>query len=259
MNYGLYISASGALNAVHRQDLHSSNLANLNTVGFKPDIATTRQRDAARVEDSLGYLPSNVMLERLGAGVMAAPTRTDFTQGTIRSTDNELDLAIRGDGFFTLLAEEGEAGNSVRFSRDGRFTLNATGRLVSATTGMPVAGTNGQPIRLSGTGPVTVEHDGLIVQNGETVAALSLTSLPNRNALRKGPDGLFVADLTQLAGRRPASGHIEQHAVEEAAVNEIDALMAIESASRDAQANLGMISYHDRLLDQAINRFARVS
>ncbi|MFG0259151.1 MAG: flagellar hook-basal body protein [Phycisphaerales bacterium JB041] len=258
MNYGLYISASGALNAVHRQDLHSSNLANLNTVGFKPDIATTRQRDAARIEDDLGYLPSNAMLERLGAGVMAAPTRTDFSQGVIRSTDNELDLAIRGDGFFTLIAEQDTTGNRLRLSRDGRFALDGTGRLVSATSGMPVAGTNGQPIRLSNDGPVTVEADGTIVQNGETVASLSLTSIPDRGSLRKGPDGLFVANHAQMANRRPAAGHVEQRAIEEAAVNEIDALMAIESASRDAQANLGMISYHDRLLDQAINRFARV-
>lgn len=258
MNYGLYISASGALNAVHRQDLYSSNLANLNTVGFKPDIATTRQRNAARVEDDLGYLPSNTMLERLGAGVMAAPTRTDFSQGVIRSTDNELDLAIRGDGFFTLIAEQDTTGDRLRLSRDGRFSLDGSGRLVSATSGMPVAGTNGQPIRLTNDGPITVKPDGSIIQNGDTVASLSLISVPNRSSLQKGPDGLFVANQAQMANRRQADGHIEQHAVEEAAVNEIDALMAIESASRGAQANLGMISYHDRLLDQAINRFARV-
>lgn len=259
MNYGLYISASGALNAVHRQDLYSSNLANLNTIGFKPDIATTRQRDAARIEDGLGHLPSNAMLERLSAGVMASPTRTDFSQGVIRSTGNDLDLAVRGEGFFTLLAEHDRGENRLRLTRDGRFTLDATGRVVSAVNGMPLVGTNGQPIRLSDEGPVTVQPDGTIIQDEQAVANISIVTLPDRSALRKGPDGLFVADQALMANRRQAPGHIEQHAVEEAAVNEIDALMAIESASRAAQANLGMITYHDRLMDQAINRFARVA
>ncbi|MDQ7013829.1 MAG: flagellar hook basal-body protein [Planctomycetota bacterium] len=259
MNYGLYISASGALNATYRQDLHSSNLANLNTVGFKPDFALTRQRDAASVEDSLGYLPSNAMLERLGAGVMSDRTRVDFSQGVIRPTGNELDLAIRGEGFFTLLAEHDEGNNRLRLTRDGRFTLDATGRLVSATSGMPVVDVKGQPIQLNNNGPVTVEHDGTIVQNEEAVGMISIVELPNRNALRKGADGLFVADQAQMANRRQASGHIEQHAIEEAALNEIGALMAIQSASRDAQANLGMIGYHDRLMNQAINRFGRVT
>jgi len=52
---------------------------------------------------------------------------------------------------------------------------------------------------------------------------------------------------------------VTQGAIEESAINEIATLMQIEGAARDAQANLGMIGYHDRLLDQAINRFARVA
>lgn len=259
MNYGLYISASGALNAVYRQDLHSGNLANLNTVGFKPDIATTRQRDPVRVEDNLGFLPSNAMLERLGAGVMAAPTRTDFSQGVINATGNELDLAIRGEGFFTLLNEHNDGEYQLRFTRDGRFTLDPDGRMVSVTNGMPLVDTSDRPIRLTSNEPVTIEPDGRIVQNGQNIATISLTMIPNHDALKKGPEGLFVADQSQMGSRRQASGFIEQNALEEAAVNEINALMAIESAARDAQANLGMISYHDRLLDQAINRFSRVT
>lgn len=258
MHYGLYISASGALNAVYRQDLYTGNLANLNTIGFKPDMATTRQRDPARVEDGLGLLPSNLLMERLGGGVMAAPTRTDFTQGVIRTTGNELDLAIRGDGFFTLLDEHHRGENRLRLTRDGRFTLDAEGRMVSVTNGMPLVGTDGRPVRLRPDAPPTVQPDGTVLQNDRPVGTISLVVLRNRDALQKGPEGLFVADAAEMANRRQASGHVEQGAVEEAAVNEISTLMAIESASRDAQANLGMIGYHDRLLDQAINRFARV-
>jgi flagellar basal-body rod protein FlgG len=259
MNYGLYISTSGALNAAYRQDLHTSNLANVNTAGFKPDIATTMQRDPARVEDHLGYLPSNDLLEMLGAGVRADRTRTDFSQGVIQSTGNDLDLAIRGEGFFTLLDEQDNTLNRYRLTRDGRFTRDAGGRLVSAVSGMPLVDTNGLPIRLADSSPVTIQPDGSILQNGTEAARIGVVEVTNRNTLRKGPDGYFVPDANQLANRTQASGLVTQGAIEESAINEIATLMQIEGAARDAQANLGMIGYHDRLLDQAINRFARVA
>ncbi len=259
MNYGLYISTSGALNAVYRQDLLTGNLANVNTAGFKPDLPITRQRDPARVEDGLGHLPSSDLIERLGAGVMGARTRTLFQQGTIRQTGNDLDLAIRGDGFFTLLDERDGSPERVRLTRDGRFTLGGDGRLVSAVNGLPVLGADGRPVRLDPTQPVTVMADGSILQGGAETARLDFVDVAGRDLLRKRGDGQFVPDPGQLAGKRPASGLIEQRAIEESAVDEIQTLMDIEAAARDAQANIGMISYHDRLLDQAINRFARVA
>jgi flagellar basal-body rod protein FlgF len=259
MNYGLYISTSGALNATYRQDLLTSNLANVNTAGFKPEIATTRQRDAARVEDVLGYLPSNDLIERLGAGVMAERTRTHFEQGVIRTTGNDLDLAIRGEGFFALLDEQDKSLDRMRLTRDGRFTLDGQGRLVSVVSGMPAAGTDGRPIKLDPNYPVTVMGDGAIFQGGVETARLEFVEVHARDALTKIGSGQFRADATQLANRRRASGLVEQGAIEEAAVDEIDTLMDIEAAARDAQANIGMIAYQDRLLDQAINRFARVA
>lgn len=259
MDYGLYISASGALNSAYRQDLLSGNLANLNTVGYKPDVTATRQRDPVRVEDGLWHLPSNEMLEGLSAGVMAAQTRVDMSQGTITPTGNDLDVAIRGRGFFTLLAEEDESGNRVRLTRDGRFTLNARNQLVSATSGMPVADRTGRPITLWADSPVSFEADGTILQDGVPVARMQFIDVPRPDRLEKQGAGLFKADAFQLGSSRPASGLIEQYAVEESAVNEIGMLMGIQGAARDAQTNIGMIAYHDRLLDQTINRFARVA
>ena len=70
MNYGMQISASGALSGLYRMDVFSNNLANINTTGFMPDVPVIRQRDAAAREDGLGAMPSNELVERLGAGVM---------------------------------------------------------------------------------------------------------------------------------------------------------------------------------------------
>jgi len=259
MNYGLYISTSGALNAVYRQDLYTGNLANVNTAGFKPETAITRQRDSARLEDDLGFLPSNDLIERLGAGVMADRTRTVFEQGMIRQTGNDLDVAIRGEGFFMLIDGKDRSLERMRLTRDGRFTLDREGQIVSVTSGMRVAGANGRPIRLDPGSPVDIMADGAILQDGMETGRLAFVDVSSRETLRKRGDGQFIADAIQLANRRPATGLIEQRAIEESAVDEIDTLMDIEGAARDAQANLGMIAYHDRLLDQAINRFARVA
>src|SRR5262249_40596405 len=81
LEYGYNLAASGMLTAMFRQDVASNNLANLETTAFKPDRAFTIPRAAARIEDKLFNLPSNKLLERLGAGVLLAPTRTTFEQG----------------------------------------------------------------------------------------------------------------------------------------------------------------------------------
>lgn len=255
MNYALYISASGALNAMYRQDVLTGNLSNVNTAGFKPDRVVTRQRDPARVEDSLPYMPSSVLLERLGAGVMGVPGGVDFAQGAIVQSGNPLDVALRGDGFLTLLNQSGDG--RTLLTRDGRLTLNAKGQLALAADGTPLANPRGRPIELDPTAPVTIHADGTIEQRGEIVASLALADVRDRAALKKEGQGRFA--LQAGATLTPATGLVEQFAVEQSAVNEIAALMEIEAAARDAQANLGMIAYQDRLLEQAISRFARVA
>lgn len=74
MYYGIQLAASGALTSLYRTDVLANNLANINTAGFKPDMVYTRQRDTARVEDDLPFLPTDDLLERLGAGSTWPPT-----------------------------------------------------------------------------------------------------------------------------------------------------------------------------------------
>ena len=127
MNYGSQLSLSGVLTALHRQDVATNNLANLNTVGFKPEIAMTRQRDVVRAEDGQWALPSDAMIERLGAGVQLAPTLTNFTQGTVAPTGNDLDVAIEGSGFLVVRDATDGAADRIRLTRDGRLTRSASG------------------------------------------------------------------------------------------------------------------------------------
>ncbi|MEZ6235772.1 MAG: flagellar hook-basal body complex protein, partial [Phycisphaerales bacterium] len=134
ISYGIHLSASGALTSMHRQDVITNNLANARTPGFKPDIALQIARDPARIEDGLGNLPSNELLERLGGGTHVLPTIVSYAQGVLEQTDRPLDMAIRGDGFFAVrdaAAAARDGGDGLRLTRDGRMTRSSDGLLVT--------------------------------------------------------------------------------------------------------------------------------
>lgn len=263
MHYGMEIAKSGAMTSMYRQNVAANNLANLDTVGFKPDFAAARQREVVRVEDGVLHLPSNAMLERLGAGAMMAPNLPQFTQGALRPTGNPLDVAIEGDGFFLVQRDAGDPNDpGVRLTRDGRFTADADGRLVQAGTGLPVLGADNQPIVLDRAAEAPrITRDGQVLQrlNGVDllVGRLAVVDVPDRRELTKEGNALFRPSPAASNQRFPASGVLHQEHVETAAVNEISAMMEVEAASRSVAGNLGMVQYHDRLIEAAITRFGR--
>lgn len=253
MSYGIKISASGALAAMHRQDALSANLVNLNTVGFKPVLAGAMHRDPVRQEDGLANWDSDALLERLGGGVLSAPTMIDFGQGPLEITDAELDIAIQGDGFFVV----GDPANP-SLTRDGRMTLRSDGALVLAGSGLAVLGTGGRPVRVDpGAGEVHIASDGVVSQNGAAVGRIRVADVPDRDVLVKVGAGLFAAQDGRRLSLIEGTGMIRQGAVEGSGVDEIDALMQIQSASRAAQSNIGMIDMQNRMLDRLVNTFGR--
>lgn len=258
MHQGMYIAASGALNNLYRQDVAANNLANLSTPGFKPDTVLVRQRDAARIEGGLGNLSSNELLESLGAGVMGLRTHTGFGQGALVQTDNTLDLALQGDGFFVVQASSDESGDSQRLTRDGRFTLSSDGMLVTQD-GMPVLDDSNDPIKLQKNQRITVEGDGTIRQGGAEVARLGVLDPADPQRLRKVGAGLFAAPNDVLNRAPTSSAIVRQNTVEQSVVDPIGAIMAVSSAGKAAEANIGMISRYDVLMERAINTFARLA
>lgn len=261
ISYGIHLSASGALTSMHRQDVITNNLANARTPGFKPDIALQIARDPARIEDGLGHLPSNQLLEHLGGGTHVLPTIVSYAQGVLEQTDRPLDLAIRGEGFFAVrdAAASRDGGDGLRLTRDGRMTRSADGVLVTAADGLPVLSADGRPIPLPPGPEPTVEADGTITQDGLALGRIALLDVDDRRALEKHGAGLFALAPGDESRLREATGRIESGYVEAAAVDEIAAMMGVTSASRAAQTNIAMIEYHDRMMEQAIRTFGRVA
>jgi flagellar basal body rod protein FlgG len=257
VNYGLYLSATGVLTNLHRQDVLANNLANVETVGFKPDIVASQDRLVGRLAGGDARFDPKLELERLGGGHLLHPTRTSLEQGALQATGGTLDLAIDGDGLFAVAAGRDGTGD-VRLTRDGRFTLTADGELVTAGSAHRVLDVNDRPIRLDAAASLRIGRDGTIEQNGRTVARLKLVSSDARGLVKAGRN-LFRATDGGPPAPEPASGTIRQGYVEASAVDPILTLNALISATKAAQANARLMQYHDHIMGQTINTFGRVA
>lgn len=255
MNYGLFMSASGTLNALYRMDVAANNLANSETAGFKPEITTTQFRQSASIEDGLD-LPSNALLEKLGGGVFAAPNKVNWRPGALETTKNDLDIAILGNGFFRIRSGDGSKSG---ITRDGRLSLNASGQLVQASSGMLVANDSGDPITIRTNAPVRIDGRGIISQNGNIVGRIGFVDVPDsqRDGLRKQGESMYKLD--EGVETTPATGQIVQRSIEKSSADPIRVMLDISQAERAASSGSRMIQIHDEVMQRAITTFGRLA
>ena len=136
MHPALWISKTGLDAAQTDVAVVSNNLANASTVGFKKDRAIfedllyqiKRQPGGQSTQDT--QLPSGL---QLGTGVRVVGTQKIFTEGTLQTTEQPLDMAVNGRGFFQILMPDGGIG----YTRDGSFHLDADGQIVTSN-GFPL-------------------------------------------------------------------------------------------------------------------------
>jgi flagellar basal body rod protein FlgG len=260
MNYGLFLSAGGTLASLHRQDALANNLANLNTAGFKPDAVHFRARLPERLEaiSSAALADPQFLLEQLGGGTLTEPTHINFRQGELAQTGNDLDVAIQGDGFFVVSdgLNAGD-GNSIRFTRDGRFSRNAGGELIMASTGYRVLDQSNQPVVLNRSGPVRIDSNGTVYQGAQSVGTLQIATVADRRAIVK--EGANLLRIAGGAKPQAAIGIVRQGHVESSGVDPILAMNQMINASKAVQANATMMQYHDHILGQAVNTLGRVA
>lgn len=256
MIYGMHLSASGVLTAMSRQDMHSNNLANLSTAGFKPQIAGVRQRDVVRTEDGLPFLNSNALLERLGGGVLMQDTRSNLTPSALEETASPFDVGIEGRGFLVVDMGRGAGEDRFRLTRDGRMTLGSDGRLVRSADGLPLVDEDGEAIVLNPLIPVSITSDGGIVQGDALVARLRLTDVREGTSMAHEGSGLF---RPPAGSQIEASGGVRQFHLERSGVDPVTALMDITKAGSAVEQNARMIQLHYETVGRLITTLGRVS
>ncbi len=254
MIYGLWLSAGGLQASQYSQDIIANNLANLDTAGFKRDLAVFSERAVASREAGGDPRMSNALLNRMSGGTFVAPTYTSFEQGTIETTDRPLDLALRGEGFFTV-----RDGDRKVYTRDGRFAVDADGGLVTAVGGRPVLNERGAPIRLTKDQAASVRfgEDGTLRVGTATIGQLGIVDFADKTQLRK--VGANVLEAPDKTPTKPAAAVVVSRAVETSTVEPLTTMVSMIEASRAYQLNASLIAMQDSMLARTVNDVGRVA
>ena len=189
----------------------------------------------------IGTLNHGVRLDRLDV---------NFEQGQLHETSNDLDVAIRGKGFFQIETPDG-----LRFTRDGSFKLNDRNELVTSE-GYRVLGSNG-PIYVDGK-KVTFSSRGEILANGEVIDELNMIHIENLVDLRKTGNNLFKIGDGLTAQGMPFQGEVVQGFLESSNVDTIKEMVEMMTMYRNYESNQRMIKAYDDLLQKAVNEIGKV-
>ena len=250
----LWIAKTG-LDAQQTQlDSISHNLANVSTYGYKrahavfEDLLYQNMRQAGGLATQQNTLPTGL---QLGTGVRTVATSRNFTQGNLQQTGNTFDMAINGNGFFTIQQPDG----TTAYTRDGSFRIDANGQLVTSN-GMPMT----PPISVPPNAlSVTIGNDGTMsaqvagqaqpVQLGQ----VQLATFINAAGLDPIGQNLFLetaASGTPTIGMpgTNGAGHLNQGYVETSNVNVVEELVSMIQTQRAYEINSKAIQTSDQML-----------
>ncbi len=247
---GIYTSALGLIPLQKRLEVIANNLANVNTTAFKRDDSFT------------GELISASTLLRDGT---VDPTQkdvnektcTDFSQGTLQQTNNPLDLALDGQGFFAVQTADG-----VRLTRDGSFTLSNDGTLETRDGGI-VLGVGG-PIRIDNiqqiqSAKLVVDKNGEVKAGSEVYGQLRVVVPGDYSHISKAGANLYsLNDGATVRDADPANVSVRQGYLEGSNVNPIDEMVAMIQLQQNFEAGQKAIQSQDNSLGES-NQVGQVS
>ncbi|ADN76514.1 flagellar basal-body rod protein FlgG [Ferrimonas balearica DSM 9799] len=254
MQSALWVSKTGLTAQDTKMTTIANNLANVNTTGFKRDRVSFNdlfyqtQRQPGAMADQQNELPSGL---QLGTGVRITGTQKVFTTGDIITTNQPLDLAIMGQGFFQVEQPNGD----FAYTRDGQFYRNADG-LVVTSEGMPLVPAVEIPEDAL---TVTVGSDGIVTAQiaGDAVpqelGQITLANFTNPAGLEAFGNNLYretAASGVAIEGipGDAAIGQLKQGTLEGANVNVVEEMVEMISTQRAYEMNAKVVSSTDDML-----------
>jgi flagellar basal-body rod protein FlgG len=255
---GLYTAYTGMVNQEHRMDVLTNNLANVNTNGYKKEGATSQSFDsvlAYKIKDASEgiHLTRNVGVNN--PGVKIGEGYTDFTQGPIKSTGNTFDLALTDSGFFAVQFTNKAGESSVKYTRDGNFTLTEEGYLVTQD-GDAVLNENGEPVQIDPLLEAQINTSGQIIQDGSVVDTIQVTDFEDYNYLEHYGENYFQP--IDGAEEKEAAAQIYSGYLETSNVSAVTEMVNMISVQRAYESNQKVITTIDSTLDIAANQLGKL-
>jgi len=250
---GLYSAVSAMMMNAKRQEMLAHNISNMGTPGFKQVMSSALDFIKTPVVNSPGgILKENTQqyVGMLGLGVQNGPQFTDFSQGALDNTGNPLDLALQGDGFFTVKTPEG-----TRYTRDGRFLRDAQNNLVTVD-GNQVLGKNNQPIKLPD-GDVSVTADGTINSGAATVGKLAIGFFQNPDQELVRSKGNLFSGPAQPTGK--GVPQVAQGVLEASNADPTSLMTEMTEIARSYEIAQKMVQNEDELTGKAIATLGRMA
>ena len=244
MDNGEYVGLSRQTVLRRQLDVIANDVANTDTAGFKVEslIVQTDPQKLASAGDGPGVV--NFVLD---AGVAR-----NFGQGALKPTGAPFDMAIEGEGFFKIQTPDGE-----RYTRDGRFAMDANGRLVSQS-GQPLQGDGGDLTIDATKGPVKIAADGAISQGNSTIGKVAVVNFASLSALAKDGDGLY-RNVSNIQPTASTTAKVVQGMVEGSNVDPISQITKMIEVSRAYESITNMMTQTSDLSSQTINRLGKLN
>ncbi|MHC2333330.1 MULTISPECIES: flagellar basal-body rod protein FlgG [Bradyrhizobium] len=258
----LYTAATGMAAQELSVQVISNNIANLRTTGYKKQRAAFQdliydhvRRVGAQASDQNTIMPMGI---DLGGGVKTVGTPRMMTQGTLSPTGNDLDIAIRGEGFFKILMPDG----TFTYTRDGSFQMDNQGRIVNAqgnllqpTITIPQ---NASGLTINAQGQVSVTLPGQTASTN--IGTIGLTRFINKAGLMPIGDNLFQE--TPASGQpqdgtanTDGYGDMQQSNLEQANVEVVSEISDLIAAQRAYEMNSKVVSAADQMMQSTSNLF----
>ncbi|MGE0199933.1 MAG: flagellar hook-basal body protein [Candidatus Melainabacteria bacterium] len=258
---GLYTAASGMIATMMANDTLANNLANINTTGYKTDAVTQQSFPEILIRRS--GREGNPAIGSIMTGSKIDSSFVHHVQGALTETGNKFDLAINGDGFFTIQTPPDQTGKTETFyTRNGVFTLNQEGYLTTLD-GNFVMGDLGKINISLDNGPYRFDGNGQLFAKDRLVDQLHITRFEDNRMLEK-VGGTYFGKTPASKEMPPANPNeypgfsIEQGKVERSNTNALGEMVTMIQGMRLYESLQKNIQLHNQILEKAANEVGRI-